>query len=173
MLDVEDLEVGAAFWSEVTGIPRITSPWPDRFAYLGYEDEKTWRHDVILHRVGTPKASGAGAIDPARRLDPAANRAHVDIAVEDVDVAIAQIEAIGGRLKYPPTVYPVPNAYEDARPLIDWAVMQDPFGNEFCLVRRLRRPEREALAAAAEHGPADDAHWRAVARDARSGGPTG
>ena len=83
---------------------------------------------------------------------------------------IAQIEAIGGRLKYPPTVYPVPHAYEDARPLIDWAVMQDPFGNEFCLVRELTRPERDALAVAAEQGPAEDAHWRSVAREARRSG---
>lgn len=169
MFDVEDLEVGAAFWSEVTGIPRISSPWPDRFAYLGHEDEKTWKHEVILHRVATAKASEPAAVDTARRVDPAANRAHVDLAVEDVDAAIAQIEAIGGRLKYPPTVYPVPHAYEGARPLIDWAVMQDPFGNEFCLVRLLERSERAALKAAAEEGAADDAHWRAVAREARHG----
>jgi hypothetical protein len=61
----------------------------------------------------------------------------------------------------------VPHAFEGARPLIDWAVMQDPFWNEFCLVRELTRPEREALAVAAEHGAADDAHWRDVARRAR------
>ena len=137
VIDVEDLEVGAAFWSEVTGIPRISSAWPDRFAYLGYEDETTWKHEIILHRVPTAKRPDSGAVDAARRLDPAANRAHIDLDIEDVDAAIAQIEAIGGRLKYPPTVYPVPHAYEGARPLIDWAVMQDPFGNEFCLVREL------------------------------------
>ena len=169
VIDVEDIEVGVAFWSEVTGIPQISSVWPG-FAYLGYQDEKTWKHEIILHRVPTAKTSDSGAGDVVRRLDPAANRAHIDITVEDVDVAIAQIEAISGRLKYPPTVYPVPHAYEGARPLIDWAVMQDPFGNEFCLVRELTRPEREALAAAAEHGPAGDAHWRTVARDARRAG---
>ena len=94
----------------------------------------------------------------------------MDIGVDDVDAAIEQIERIGGRLKYPPTLYPVPHVYEGARPLIDWAVMQDPFGNEFCLVRELSRAERSALAAAAVHGPADDAHWRAVARGARHTG---
>ena len=167
VIDVEDLEVGAAFWSEVTGIPRISSPCPDRFAYLGQEDGRIWKHELILHRVATAKTSDAAAADASRRLDPAANRAHVDIDVDDVDRAIAQIESIGGRLKYPATVYPVPHAYEGARPLIDWAVMQDPFGNEFCLVRKLTRPEREALAAAAAQGPADDAHWRGVARAAR------
>jgi predicted enzyme related to lactoylglutathione lyase len=170
VIDVEDLEVGVAFWSEVTGIPQISSLWPDRFAYLGYQDEKTWKHDIILHRVAAAKTTKPGEIDVELRRDPAANRGHVDITVEDVDAAIAQIEAIGGRLKYPPTVYPVPHAYEGARPVIDWAVMQDPFGNEFCLVRELSRAEREALAVAAEEGPADDAHWRAVARDARPAG---
>ena len=170
MIDVEDLEVGVAFWSEVTGIPQIrsSSDWTNH-AYLGYEDEKTWKHEIILHRVSTAKTSDLGAVDAARRLDPGANRAHIDITVEDVDATIAQIEAIGGRLKYPPTVYPVPHAYEGARPMIDWAVMQDPFGNEFCLVRELTLPEREALAVAAEQGPAEDAHWRAVARTVRHG----
>jgi predicted enzyme related to lactoylglutathione lyase len=166
-IDVEDLDVAAAFWSELTGIPRISSPWPDRFAYLGYEDERTWRHEIILHRVATSKQSDPDAVDVARRVDPAANRAHMDIGVDDVDLAIAQVESIGGRLKYPPTLFPVPHAYEGARPLIDWAVMQDPFGNEFCLVRVLSRAERTALDAAAEHGPDDDEHWRAVARGAR------
>jgi catechol 2,3-dioxygenase-like lactoylglutathione lyase family enzyme len=166
-IDVEDLEVAASFWSELTGIPRISSPWPDRFAYLGYEDETTWRHQIILHRVTTAKRSDPDTVDVARRIDPAANRAHMDIGVDDVDVAIEQVEKIGGRLKYPPTLYPVPHAYEGARPLIDWAVMQDPFGNEFCLVRVLTRAERAALDTAAEHGPAGDAHWRAVACGAR------
>ena len=173
VIDVEDLEVAAAFWSEVTGLPRMSLPpiasgWTDH-AYLGHQDEKTWKHEIILHRVSTTKSSDPAAIDATRRLDPAANRAHIDIGVEDVDDAIEQIEAIGGRLKYPPTVYPVPHAYEGARPLIDWAVMQDPFGNEFCLVRGLTRAEREALELAAEQGPAEDAHWRAVARAARYG----
>jgi hypothetical protein len=38
--------------------------------------------------------------------------AHIAIGVDDA--AIAQIEAIGGRLKYRPAVYPAPHAYEDA-----------------------------------------------------------
>ena len=96
MIDVEDLEVGSAFWSEVTGIPRISSAWPDSFAYLGYQDEKTWKHEIILHRVPTAKRSDSGAVDAARRLDPASNRAHIDIDIEDVDVAIAQKRSAAG-----------------------------------------------------------------------------
>ena len=168
VIDVEDLEVGVAFWSKVTGIPQIrsSSEWSNH-AYLGYEDEKTWKHEIILHRVPTAKASDLGAVDAERRLDPGANRAHIDITVEDVDAAIAQIESIGGRLKYPPTVYPVPHAYEGARPLIDWAVMQDPFGNEFCLVSILSPEESQAVAEAGEAGPGDDDHWREAAGRAR------
>jgi predicted enzyme related to lactoylglutathione lyase len=172
VVDVEDLDVAVAFWSEVTGLPRISSLWPDRFAYLGHQDETTWKHELILHRVPTAKRADAGPVDVELRRDPGANRAHIDITVEDVDEAIERIEALGGRLKYPPTVYPVPHAYEGARPVIDWAVMQDPFGNEFCLVRELTGAEREALAAAAAAGPADDAHWRAVAREARAAAAT-
>ena len=73
VIDVEDLEVGAAFWSEVTGIPRISSAWPDRFGYLGYQDETTWKHEIILHRVATAKSSDFGSIDAAWRRAVARN----------------------------------------------------------------------------------------------------
>jgi hypothetical protein len=64
--------------------------------------------------VATAKRSDPDAVDVARRIDPAANRVHMDTGVGDVDTGA----------------------------------------------------ERAALDAAAEHGPAEDAHWRAVARDA-------
>jgi hypothetical protein len=54
---------------------RFASPWPDRFAYQGHEDETTWRHEIILHRITTTKRSDPDAVDVARRIDPAANRA--------------------------------------------------------------------------------------------------
>ena len=47
--------------------------------------------------MATAKRSDPDAVDIARRIDPAANRAHMDIGVDDVDVAIAQVEKIGGR----------------------------------------------------------------------------
>ncbi len=100
----------------------ISSVFPGRYSYLG--EAEPWRHRVILHRVSTAKGSEA-------------NRSHVDIWVRDVDTAIRQVEAIGGTLKRPPAIYPRPHSYAGERPLIDWAVMQDPFGNEFCLIRVL------------------------------------
>jgi len=154
VVDVEDLEVGQAFWSELTGIPAISSEWPGRYAYLGHEDEVEWRHVVILHRVSAAKGVET-------------NRSHVDITVDDLDVAIEQIEAIGGRLKRAPSIYPRPGSYAGEPPVIDWAVLQDPFGNEFCLVRELSPDEADAVEREGATTTGDDDHWRDVARRAR------
>jgi hypothetical protein len=78
------------------GTDGFAHSWPvDRFAYLGYEDETTWQHQIILHRVGTAKRSDPDAVDVARRIDPAVTEP-MDIGVDDVDAAIAQVESIGG-----------------------------------------------------------------------------
>jgi predicted enzyme related to lactoylglutathione lyase len=146
VIDVDDLAVAEAFWSEVTGLPVIPSVFPGRYSYLGEPDP--WRQKVILHLVRTPKAEGV------------TNRAHVDIWVRDVDSAIKQVERIGGRLKRKPTIYPRPGSYGDEPARIDWSVMQDPFGNEFCVISVLDPDERLAVAQAA---PADDDHYRAAA----------
>ena len=96
VIDVNDLAVAEAFWSEVTGLPVIPSVFPGRCSYLGQPDP--WRHEVILHLVRTEKG-------------PEPNRSHVDIWVRDVDRAIEQVEAIGGRRKRSPSIYPRPGSY--------------------------------------------------------------
>lgn len=153
VLHVTDLEVAQRFWSEVTGISPIPSAFPGRAAYLGQADP--WRHEVILWKVDTAKAPEE------------TNRAHVDIWVEDVDVAIDQIVSIGGDVKQAPALYPRPGSYAGEVPLIDWAVMRDPFGNEFCLVSVLTREESAAATEAGERGPGDDDYWRTAAGRAR------
>ena len=60
-----------------------------------------------------------------------------------------------GRLKQSPTIYPRPGSYPGEEPVLDWAVAQDPFGNEFCLVRLLSQAERAAVA---DSGP--PGRWR-------------
>ncbi|MBW3536632.1 MAG: hypothetical protein KY395_02525, partial [Actinobacteria bacterium] len=55
---------------------------------------------------------------------------HLDFRVEDVAKAVQQIEDIGGTVLRPPDVY-----NPEGEPLLEWAVMQDPFGNEFCIIR--------------------------------------
>jgi predicted enzyme related to lactoylglutathione lyase len=148
VIDVNDLEVAEAFWSQVTGLPVIPSAFPGRFSYLGQADP--WRHEVILHLVTKPKG-------------PETNRSHVDIGVRDVDTAISEIEAIGGTVKRQPSIYPRPHSYEGEPPSIDWAVMQNPFGNEFFLVSVLTPEESGVVAQAGEREDGDDDHWRAVA----------
>ncbi len=153
VIDVNDLPVAEAFWSAVTGLPVIASSFPGRYSYLGQADP--WRHEVILHLVRTNKG-------------PEPNRSHVDIWVRDVDRAIEQVEAIGGRLKKSPSIYPRPGSYPGEDPVLDWAVAQDPFGNEFCLIRLLSEAESVAVTEAGRQNGGDDAHWRLVARAART-----
>ena len=147
VMNVGDLAVAEAFWSEVTGMPVITSHYTGRFSYLGQPDP--WDHEMILQLDPHPKA-----VDT--------NRCHVDIHVDDIDIAVAQVEAIGGTLKKLPSIYPRPGSFPGKPPVIDWAVMADPFGNEFCLVSMLSSAESTAAAAAAT-GIHDDEYWRAAA----------
>lgn len=143
-LDVTDLKLAEDFWSEVTGLPVLESPFPGRYSYVGQPDP--WKAELILHLVKTDK-------DPA-----VTNRAHIDLWVRDVDTAIAQIEAIGGTVKRGPSIYPWPGTYGDEPPQLDWVVMRDPFHNEFCLTRVLTAEESRAiLETPAEHHRDDHA----------------
>lgn len=150
VIDVTDLAVAEEFWSEVTGLPVIPSVFPGRYSYLGQAEP--WRHEVILHRVHTAKAD-----------DAPANRAHIDIWVRDVDVALARIEEIGGRTKRRPTIYPRPGSYPGEPARIDWSVAQDPFGNEFCVISLLSEAETRAVHDAGLAGPGTDDDWRRAA----------
>jgi predicted enzyme related to lactoylglutathione lyase len=149
VVDVNDLAVAEAFYSELTGIPVIPSAFPGRYAYLGQPEP--WRADLIMHLVSAPKG-------------PEANRGHIDIWVRSIDDAIPSIEAIGGSVKKQPTIYPRPGSFPGEPPRIDWAVMRDPFGNEFCLVTILSPEQRQAVLDAAAEGPGDDRRWRDAAR---------
>lgn len=148
VIDVDDLGVAEAFWSELTGLPVIPSVFPGRYSYIGQAEP--WSHELILHLVKSRKGVEA-------------NRAHVDIWVRDVDEAIGQIEAIGGRLKRAPTIYPRPGSYDGEPAQLDWAVAQDPFENEFCVITVLTPEESRSVEAAATSGPRNDHRWRVAA----------
>ena len=148
VVDVNDLAEAESFYAELTGMPVIPSVFPGRYAYLGQPDP--WRADLIMHLVSTPKG-------------PEPNRGHIDIWVRSIDEAIPRIEAIGGSLKKEPTIYPRPGSFPGESPRIDWAVMRDPFGNEFCLVTILSAEQVHAVLEAAVEGPGDDQRWRAAA----------
>lgn len=151
VIDVDDLAVGYAFWSAVTGLDVIGRPegWHGRFGYLGRRDP--WKHEFILKRVDTRKGEKA-------------NRVHIDLTpTEGTDRAIAQILALGGSVKKPPSIYPRPGSHGEEPPLLDWAVMRDPFGNEFCLVTQLTKAQVDAVLEATEAGARTDEEWRAAA----------
>ena len=150
VLNVTDLARAYEFWSQVTGLEVISSHregWHGRFGYLGTKDP--WKHEMILQIVDEPKGEET-------------NRVHIDITPENgIDDAVRRIIALGGSVKKTPSLYPRPGKYGDEPPVIDWAVMQDPFGNEFCLVSNLTREESEAAMAAPD--ATTDEEWRAAA----------
>lgn len=146
VIDVDDLAIAERFWSQMTGLPLITSNYTDRFSYLGQPDP--WRHEIILQLVTEPKRVNR-------------NRCHVDLSVDDVDHAIDQIERLGGAVKKEPSIYPRPGSFPGRPPVIDWAVMMDPFGNEFCLVSELTDEESHLVEQATD--ATTDQQWRAAA----------
>jgi hypothetical protein len=59
--------------------------------------------------------------------------------------------------------HPRPGTHGNEPPVLDWAVMQDPFGNEFCLVDQLTQAEINAVLEAMNGGASTDREWRVAA----------
>ena len=111
VLDVNDLAVAEQFWCQVTGLALEFSGWQGRFSRVGEEGPGS----ILLQLVSEPKT--------------AKNRAHLDFTVDDVARAVAEVARLGGTVVKPPGVFP------EHEPRLEWAVVADPFGNEFCLIR--------------------------------------
>jgi len=114
VLDVNDLDVGERFWRGVTGLEVEFSAWQGQFSGLGPVESGS----ILLQLV-------------PERKSPLKNRTHLDLTVTNVPRAVDEVIALGGSVVKPPGVFP------DADPQLEWAVMADPFGNEFCLIRDL------------------------------------
>lgn len=155
VINVTDMDVAYRFWSQVTGLEVIGPPdgWHDWLGYLGTTEP--WKHEIILQKVThAPVETGRPGHDTT-------NPVHLDIEpTNGIDRAIEEIVALGGAVKKAPSLYPRPGSHGDERPLIDWAVMQDPFGNEFCLVDDLTRDQSLAAMAA---DASTDHEWRIAA----------
>lgn len=138
-LNVTDLQQGLSFWSQVLGWTTTGRDW---HGWLGYLSDPASDNFMILN-VTTKAPVKLSA--PSRHET---NRVHIDIWPNDgMDTAIGDILAIGGSLRKPPSLYPRPGSHGDERPAIDWAVMQDPFGNEFCIVEELTSTQQAAAMA--------------------------
>ena len=55
------------------------------------------------------------------------NRVHIDLDVSDLDAAVRRVQDLGGHKLRQVSEYG-----------IEWVVMSDPDGNEFCLVKHAR-----------------------------------
>jgi hypothetical protein len=157
-VNVTDFDVGYRFWSAVTGWEMLgpAQGWHGWLGYLGTRHPP--KHEMILIH---------SAHAPIRTPVPThhnTNCMHIDITPSHgIDAAIGQILLLGGSVKKPPSLYPRPGSFGSDRPVIDWAVMQDPFGNEFCLVQDLTKEQSAAAVAAAERGVKDDRALREAA----------
>ena len=156
VINVTDLQLAYRFWGPVTGLEVIGSEtgWHDWLGYLGTTDP--WKHEIILQRIDNSPMD-IQAPNPDRP-----NQMHIDITPnKGVDQAIEEIIELGGSVKKAPSLFPRPRSRGDYRPLIDWAVMQDPFGNEFCLVADLTKEQSHAAIAATD--ATTDYQWRTAA----------
>ena len=115
VINVTDLDAGETFWSALSGLsPRGRH---GQFSVLDAEEASERDGWILLQLVPPGQVSvNAGT--------------HLDFRVHDVPSAIEQIEAIGGVLTRPAGMYA-----PEGEDLLEWAVMVDPFGNEFCIIR--------------------------------------
>ena len=117
VVNVTDLDEGERFWSALTGLvphSRHGDETGNRYSVLNDPAEPLW---LLLQRVPGDQTSWIGGT-------------HLDLRVDDVAEAVRRTEQIGGVTITPPALYP-----SEDMPYLEWAVMRDPFGNEFCFVR--------------------------------------
>ena len=105
VIDVNDLENCARFWSEVLG--KEISFKADKYCRIGEGDDPP---SLLLQKV------------PEQHEHK--NRAHIDLDVKNIESAVQRVVDLGGT-----------KLDEISEYGIRWAVMADPDGNEFCLVQ--------------------------------------
>jgi predicted enzyme related to lactoylglutathione lyase len=109
-IDCQDPVGLAVFWGAVLGLALDDRQLGDPPHYVALEPANPDGPSVNFQRVPEPKT--------------VKNRLHFDLQVDDVAMATARIEALGGRR------LPMDDFYEYG---YRWRVMADPEGNEFCL----------------------------------------
>ncbi len=120
VVNVCDLDEGERFWSALTGLSptgRHGDENGDQYSSLEDSDNPDDPLWLLLQLVPRDQTSWIGGT-------------HLDLRVEDVALAVRRTEEIGGVTVKLPGFYPPGDA-----PYLEWAIMQDPFGNQFCLVK--------------------------------------
>ncbi len=116
VVDVTDLDEGERFWSAVSGLTP-QGRHGGEFSVLADDVESSTDSWMLLQLVPEDQDCGSSGT-------------HLDFRLDDVTLAAQQIEAIGGAVLKPPAIYTA-----DEMPMLEWAIMQDPFGNKFCIIR--------------------------------------
>jgi uncharacterized protein len=120
VMNVTDMDRGERFWMAMTGLPLRFSRVGHPTAYSRLGDITS--HSILLQLVTKPQPAPS-------------HNAHLDLTVDDVDVAVQQALALGATMFREKGSYPI----GADRPYLEWAVMLDPFGNKFCLIKDLSR----------------------------------
>ena len=116
--------IGRFHWIVIDTVDpaRIAPFW---CALLGVRERGWFGDDYLM--LTTDGGAPPVAFQRVPEAKSVKNRLHVDLAVEDLDGAFAQIVAFGGSAVS--DVLEMPGGYR-------WRVMADPEGNEFCIVPR-------------------------------------
>src|SRR5690349_21470344 len=107
VLDCVDADALASFWSAALGFRRGSFHPP----YVRLVDPNERWPNVLLQQVPEPKTGK--------------NRMHLDLQVADLDAEVERLAALGAVVVEP--------AHDDAGFLT--AILADPQGNEFCVIR--------------------------------------
>ena len=105
VIDVNDLQTSGAFWSQMLGVEVLYHN--DTYVRLGRQGDPPY---VLLQKVSEPQQGK--------------NRVHLDIEVTDLEESVTRVQALGGRQL---------QAVSESD--LEWVVMADVEGNEFCLVQ--------------------------------------
>jgi predicted enzyme related to lactoylglutathione lyase len=109
VIDVNDLAVGTRFWTAALG------------ATVDPSDENT---PGVYERLAIPGQRIRVLLQLVPESKQVKNRSHIDIATDNVEAEVTRLVALGAKRLRP---------FEgDANG--DFWVLQDPFGNEFCVV---------------------------------------
>ncbi len=104
MIDCNDLEVAARFWSGALGVG---------IAYLGEGDD-------LYAALASPIPGLTLELQQVPEPKRCKSRVHLDIETDDVEAEVRRLEALGAHRQ---------------RFMERFWVMEDPSGNEFCVVR--------------------------------------
>jgi len=116
VIDGDDTMALARFWAAM---------FDTEIASIANEGEPNEAHYVDVAATDATPLLRFQRVPESKTLK---NRLHLDIEVEELDPAVARVQALGGSV-----IQPMQTEYG-----YDFTIMGDPEGNEFCLITQTR-----------------------------------